>query len=72
MKCHSCPQGAAKRRDRGESNRGRDTGAERGWIRDAACEHEGEGRVQRLVEKTALGVLHFDPLNRGPGSRSTF
>lgn len=44
----------------------------RGWERTCIwwSKHKGEGRVQRLVGKTALGILHFKPLNRRPGSRS--
>ena len=44
------------------------------WSWEWTCiwwsKHKGEGRVQRLVGKTALGILHFKPLNRRPGSRS--
>lgn len=44
----------------------------RGWERTCIwwSKHKREGRVQRLVGKTALGILHFKPLNRRPGSKS--
>jgi hypothetical protein len=52
-----------------DTRAGRDTGLGEGK------QHGGSSRERewfgRLIEKSALGVLHFDPYNREPGPRRT-